>query len=186
MGAGVVVLISTVVGEENFLEWGWRIPFFIALPLGIIGLYLRHALEETPAFQQHVDKMEQGDREGLQDGPKVSFREIATKHWRSLLTCTGLVISTNVTYYMLLTYMPSYLSHNLHYPEDHGVLIIIAIMVGMISSWVACTGLVNPQASFSALVARILRSFSCCRGRYRNHAQAAQGLTSTGWQYHQY
>jgi hypothetical protein len=42
MGAGVVVLISTVVGEENFLEWGWRIPFFIALPLGIIGLYLRH------------------------------------------------------------------------------------------------------------------------------------------------
>ncbi|MDI5829598.1 DUF1287 domain-containing protein, partial [Salmonella enterica subsp. enterica serovar Kentucky] len=42
---------STIVGEENFLEWGWRIPFFIALPLGIIGLYLRHALEETPAFQ---------------------------------------------------------------------------------------------------------------------------------------
>ncbi|MDU7098261.1 MAG: glycine betaine/L-proline transporter ProP [Enterobacter sp.] len=132
LGAGVVVLISTVVGEENFLDWGWRIPFFLALPLGIIGLYLRHALEETPAFQQHVDKLEQGDREGLQDGPKVSFKEIATKHWRSLLVCIGLVISTNVTYYMLLTYMPSYLSHNLHYSEDHGVLIIIAIMVGML------------------------------------------------------
>lgn len=132
MGAGVVVLISSVVGEQNFLDWGWRIPFFLALPLGIIGLYLRHALEETPAFQQHVDTMEQGDREGLQDGPKVSFKEIATKHWRSLLTCIGLVISTNVTYYMLLTYMPSYLSHNLHYSEDHGVLIIIAIMVGML------------------------------------------------------
>lgn len=62
----------------------------------------------------------------------MSFKEIATKHWRSLLTCIGLVISTNVTYYMLLTYMPSYLSHNLHYSEDHGVLIIIAIMVGML------------------------------------------------------
>ncbi len=33
---------------------------------------------------------------------------------------------------MLLTYMPSYLSHNLHYSEDHGVLIIIAIMIGML------------------------------------------------------
>jgi MHS family proline/betaine transporter-like MFS transporter len=128
LGAGVVVLLSTVVGEENFLSWGWRIPFFLALPLGLIGLYLRHALEETPAFQQHVDKLEQGDREGLQEGPKVSFKEIATRHWRSLLTCIGLVISTNVTYYMLLTY----LSHNLHYSEDHGVLIIIAIMVGML------------------------------------------------------
>ncbi len=51
---------------------------------------------------------------------EISFKEIATKHWRSLLTCIGLVIATNVTYYMLLTYMPSYLSHNLHYSEDHG------------------------------------------------------------------
>jgi MHS family proline/betaine transporter-like MFS transporter len=33
---------------------------------------------------------------------------------------------------MLLTYMPSYLSHNLHYSEEHGVLIIIAIMIGML------------------------------------------------------
>lgn len=131
-GAGVVVLITAIVGDDNFLEWGWRLPFFLALPLGIIGLYLRHALEETPAFQQHVDKLEQGDKEGLSDGPKVSFKEIATKHWRSLLTCIGIVVSTNVTYYMLLTYMPSYLSHNLHYSESHGVLIIIAIMVGML------------------------------------------------------
>ncbi|MBT0722225.1 proline/glycine betaine transporter ProP [Tatumella sp. TA1] len=131
-GAGVVVLISAIIGEARFMEWGWRLPFFLALPLGMIGLYLRHALEETPAFQQHVDKLEQGDREGLQNGPKVSFKDIATKHWKSLLSCIGLVIATNVTYYMLLTYMPSYLSHNLHYSEDHGVLIIIAIMIGML------------------------------------------------------
>ncbi len=132
LGAGIVVLISAIIGEAKFMEWGWRLPFFLALPLGIIGLYLRHALEETPAFQQHVEKLEQGDREGLRDGPKVSFKEIATKHWKSLLACIGLVIATNVTYYMLLTYMPSYLSHNLHYSEDHGVLIIIAIMLGML------------------------------------------------------
>ncbi len=132
LGAGLVVLISAIVGQDNFMAWGWRLPFFLALPLGIIGLYLRNALEETPAFQQHVDKLEQGDRQGLQEGPKISFKEIATQHWRSLLACIGLVIATNVTYYMLLTYMPSYLSHNLHYSEDHGVLIIIAIMIGML------------------------------------------------------
>jgi len=132
LGAGVVVLISSILGEADFESWGWRLPFFLALPLGIIGLYLRHALEETPAFQQHMDKMEQGDREGLTHGPKVSFKEVATKHWRSLLTCIGIVAATNVTYYMLLTYMPSYLSHNLHYKENSGVLIIIAIMVGML------------------------------------------------------
>ncbi|MCL2894420.1 glycine betaine/L-proline transporter ProP [Brenneria tiliae] len=132
LGAGVVVLISSIVGEADFLEWGWRIPFFIAGPLGLIGIYLRHALEETPAFQQHVDKLDKDSKDSLQSAPKVSFREIATKQWRGLLMCVGVVIVTNVTYYMLLTYMPSYLSHSLHYSEDHGVMIIIAVMLGML------------------------------------------------------
>jgi len=132
LGAGVVILISSIVGEHNFLEWGWRIPFFIAAPLGLIGIYLRHALEETPTFQQHVDKIDNDSRHSIAEPPKVSFHEILTKQWKSLIVCVGIVVSTNVTYYMLLTYMPSYLSHSLHYSEDHGVLIIIAIMLGML------------------------------------------------------
>ncbi|RLM22295.1 proline/betaine transporter [Brenneria alni] len=132
LGAGVVVLISSIVGEENFLAWGWRIPFFIAGPLGLIGIYLRHALEETPTFQQHFDKIDKASKDSLQSAPKISVREIATTQWRSLVLCVGIVIVTNVTYYMLLTYMPSYLSHSLNYSEDHGVMIIIAVMIGML------------------------------------------------------
>lgn len=130
LGAGVVVVLSSVLGEQRFMAWGWRLPFFLALPLGVIGLYLRHALEETPAFQKHSENLQQ---QSAADAPQsVSFAEIARGHWRSLLSCVGLVIATNVTYYMLLTYMPSYLSHNLHYPEDHGILIIIVVMLGML------------------------------------------------------
>ncbi|MEJ8677817.1 glycine betaine/L-proline transporter ProP [Plesiomonas shigelloides] len=130
LGAGVVVVLSSVLGEQRFMAWGWRLPFFLALPLGVIGLYLRHALEETPAFQKHCENLQQ---HSAADAPQpVSFAEIARGHWRSLLSCVGLVIATNVTYYMLLTYMPSYLSHNLHYPEDHGILIIIVVMLGML------------------------------------------------------
>jgi Sugar (and other) transporter. len=55
VGAGLVVLLSTILGDARFQNWGWRIPFLFALPLGLVGLYLRHALEETPAFmQQHL------------------------------------------------------------------------------------------------------------------------------------
>ncbi|KAB7702367.1 glycine betaine/L-proline transporter ProP [Plesiomonas shigelloides] len=130
LGAGIVVVLSSVLGEQRFMAWGWRLPFFLALPLGVIGLYLRHALEETPAFQKHSENLQQ---HSAADAPQpVSFAEIARGHWRSLLSCVGLVIATNVTYYMLLTYMPSYLSHNLHYPEDHGILIIIVVMLGML------------------------------------------------------
>lgn len=108
------------------MEWGWRIPFYLALPLGLIGLYLRHSLDETPTFQAHTETQSQLKTE------KIGFMQILRQHKRSLMVCVGLVICTNVTYYMLLTYLPSYFSHNLGYSEDHGVLIIIAVMVGML------------------------------------------------------
>lgn len=127
LGAATVALITHAVGEARFAEWGWRIPFFLALPLGIIGLYLRNRLEETPVYQQHSEQQAQKSKP-----QKFSFKEIFVKHKRSLLVCIGLVISTNVTYYMLLTYLPSYFSHNLGYSEAHGALIIIAVMVGML------------------------------------------------------
>ncbi|MFQ0992016.1 glycine betaine/L-proline transporter ProP [Gilliamella apicola] len=132
VGAGLVVLLSTILGDARFQNWGWRIPFLFALPLGLVGLYLRHALEETPAFMQHTDSMDKNEQANIRNPTKMTFKEIITKYWKSLFVCVGLVIVTNVTYYMLLTYMPSYLSHNLNYHTDHGVLIIIAIMIGML------------------------------------------------------
>ena len=50
VGAGMVVLLQTMLGDQTFLDWGWRVPFFVAGPLGLLGLYLRHAAEETPAL----------------------------------------------------------------------------------------------------------------------------------------
>lgn len=132
LGAGVVVTISSIIGNENIIEWGWRIPFFLALPLGFVGIYLRNQLEETPAFQKHVENMETDSKKELQQPPKMSFKEVVTKYSKSFLTCIGLVLAMNITYYVLLTYMPNYLSGNLNYSEDHGLLIIIAIMAGML------------------------------------------------------
>lgn len=124
LGAGLVSLLTVMMGTEKFNDWGWRIPFIISLPLGLVGMYLRHALEETPAYQQHS--------ESDQNQKKFSFKELLATHKRSLLLCIGLVLCTNVTYYMVLTYLPSYFTHNLHYDEAHGNLIIIAVMIGML------------------------------------------------------
>jgi len=132
LGAGLVVLLQTMMGDASFLDWGWRVPFFVAGPLGLLGLYLRHAAEETPAFTQQLEKMEKEDRDAVQERPTVSFREIFAKYRKALLVCIGMVLVTNVTYYMLLTYMPTYLSSSLGYSEQHGVLIIVVVMIGML------------------------------------------------------
>ncbi|CAM3817417.1 glycine betaine/L-proline transporter ProP [Bordetella tumulicola] len=132
LGAGLVVLLQTLLDSASFLDWGWRIPFFIAGPLGLLGLYLRHAAEETPAFTQQLEKMEKEDRDAIKERPTVSFVEIFSKYRKALLVCIGMVLVTNITYYMLLTYMPTYLSSSLGYSEDHGVLIIVVVMIGML------------------------------------------------------
>jgi MHS family proline/betaine transporter-like MFS transporter len=111
LGAAVVTVLQTTFGEDSelMLTWGWRIPFFVALPLGIVGLYLRSRLEETPAFAAL-----QEESEGKQSEQSLGqFFKIAATYWRPVLVCLGLVIAFNVTNYMLTTVVPTYLTETL-------------------------------------------------------------------------
>ncbi|MFF8677931.1 glycine betaine/L-proline transporter ProP [Streptomyces sp. NPDC015237] len=123
-GAGLVTLMTALLSDGDLTSWGWRIPFLIAGPMGIVGLYLRMRLEETPAFAAEVAKAEK-------KRPKVPLREMITGQWRALLLCVGLVLVFNVTDYMLLSYMPSYLTSELKYDETHGLLVVLAVMALM-------------------------------------------------------
>ncbi|RGP51675.1 MFS transporter [Rhodococcus erythropolis] len=126
--AGIVTIIQTVVSAEDLLQWGWRIPFLIAGPLGLIGLYLRLRLEETPAFQM----MEQAEERSLADestGKKL--RETLVDNWRPLVLCIVLVATYNIAHYGLLSYMPTYLTNTLCYDESHGLVLMIIVMIVM-------------------------------------------------------
>ncbi len=111
LGAGIVTVLQTVLGEDSeaMLSYGWRIPFFVALPLGIVGLYLRSRLEETPEFAALQEKSE-----GEQSRQSLGrFFKVAARFWRPVLVCIGLVIAFNVTNYMLTTVVPTYLTETL-------------------------------------------------------------------------
>ncbi len=109
MGAGLVTILTAVLSHQQMLSWGWRIPFLVALPLGIIGIYLRLRLEETPAFRQMIESSD----EDAGTAPKQAFRSVFVDHWRVLLLAGGLVIAWNITNYMLTSYMPTYLTSTL-------------------------------------------------------------------------
>ncbi|MEU2428257.1 glycine betaine/L-proline transporter ProP [Streptomyces sp. NPDC007861] len=126
-GAGLVTLMTALLSSDDLLSWGWRIPFLIAGPMGVIGLYMRTKLEETPAFAAELEKAAREERER----PKVPLRDMVTGQWKSLLLCMGLVLVFNVTDYMLLSYMPSYLTSELRYDETHGLLVVLGVMALM-------------------------------------------------------
>lgn len=81
LGATVSSVLPLVSTPAFMDTWGWRIPFMVALPLGIVGVYLRTKLEETPAFQQLLD--ESGKREDAE--AKHVVRTIFAKYWPTML-----------------------------------------------------------------------------------------------------
>lgn len=129
--AGLVTVLYALLDDPQMDAWGWRIPFLVAGPLGLVGLYLRLRLDETPAFRKleggKVRATEAADR--VETIAKGDLAQIFRQYWPTLILCVCLVGAYSITDYMLLSYMPTYLSDELGYSETHGLLILLAVMI---------------------------------------------------------
>ncbi|MEV0122081.1 glycine betaine/L-proline transporter ProP [Streptomyces sp. NPDC050703] len=130
--AGLVLILNSALGSDTMESWGWRVPFLVAGPLGLVGLYLRLKLDETPAFQKMEDQTYHSATEGastVETTAKGDLAKIFRQYWPTLILCIALVGAYNITDYMLLSYMPTYLSDELGYDDSHGLLILIGTMI---------------------------------------------------------
>ena len=55
-GAGPVTVLTMVLSPDAMSSWGWRIPFLLAGVIGVVGLYIRLRLEESPAYEQQQEE----------------------------------------------------------------------------------------------------------------------------------
>lgn len=104
LAVAVVFALESAIGEQAMLDYGWRIPFMIALPLAMIGLYIRTKLEDTPVFRELE---ESGESESAATG---ALKDLLVRYWQPILALFGLVVALNIINYTLLTYMPTYLN----------------------------------------------------------------------------
>ncbi|MFD8388994.1 MFS transporter [Streptomyces sp. NPDC059680] len=126
LGSALVTVLNLALTEGQMLSWGWRIPFLIAGPLGVIGLYMRLKLEESPAFQQQLDEHEKAL---AQKSARSEFKDIVRSHWGELLVCMGLVLLYNVTNYMVTGYLPTYQTEVLNRSSGSAdVLVLIGML----------------------------------------------------------
>lgn len=101
-GSLIVLLLQLGLGEQTMMDWGWRLPFVLAGVLGVVGLYLRTKLDESPVYTE-LEDTDQGK------SVKEVFRVLFTDYWKQLLILGGMVVAVNVVNYTLLSYMPTYL-----------------------------------------------------------------------------
>ena len=124
-GALLMLGFSLVLNDDQMGSWGWRIPFLIAAPLGIVGIYLRTKLEDTPVFKE----LEEQGKEEANIGSE--FKDLITRYWSPILKLGGLVVALNVVNYTLLSYMPTYLEQGIGLSTDMSLVVPIIGMLAM-------------------------------------------------------
>ncbi|MFJ3483303.1 MFS transporter [Pseudomonas sp. NPDC090202] len=129
-GALFVAGLHAWLSVEDLSSWGWRLPFLLAAPFGLVGRYIRMSLQDTPKFLEMEKRLE--EKEGGQQAP---VRELLTQHRRSLLIGIGVTCLNAVAFYLLLSYMPTYLSTEMGMSEGDSFLastVSLATYIGLI------------------------------------------------------
>lgn len=125
LGALLMLGCSLLLGEAAMHDWGWRLPFLMAAPLGFIGLYLRSKMEDTPVFRE-VETVGEKEKDVWSE-----LKGLLLDYRKPLLTLAGLVIALNVVNYTLLSYMPTYLARRLQLSTTEALLVPIIGMLFM-------------------------------------------------------
>lgn len=125
VAAVVVYIISVSMSDEDLFNWGWRLPFILSAPLGVIGFYIRSHIKDTPEFQT-LEKMNNVASSPIKDVLVYSKKE----------TIQAAIIEAmmNVTFYIVLVYLLVYQESILGWSASRAALLstvtsIIAIIL---------------------------------------------------------
>jgi MFS family permease len=119
LGSGITAVLSTVVAPAAMESWGWRVPFLLGGVLGPVGLWLRRAVEETPAYVRAAPSRVTLSAAGVaQAGPSaapgVASGDVAygapsrARPLRLAAQAFGFTVLWTVAYYIFLNYMPTF------------------------------------------------------------------------------
>ncbi len=120
LGSGALTFITSVVSQEAFVSWGWRIPFIASALLVVFGLWIRKGLDETPSFK----KVQQSG-----EIPKLPIVDIFKYHWKEVFIAIGGKVVETAPFYIFATFVVSYGTNNLGFSSTQ---VLVAVMIGTI------------------------------------------------------
>lgn len=121
VGGAFILALSTSLPAEAFDSWGWRIPFLVALPLALFGLWIRSQTEESPAFKQVVANRAEAEHTPIRD----AFRE----NWRQMLQVVMVMGLTAMGFYFLTGYFVAYVQTAGNLEREQSLLINACAML---------------------------------------------------------
>ena len=152
LATGVFALV-TQLPQEDFLAWGWRIPFLLSIILIVVGFYIRAKVSETPVSSQIAAKSK---------AARSPVKEAFVKHPREFLVVFGARLAENGLGYLYPVWTLSYMTKQLGLQKSmvlNGIMLAYAIslftvpMFSALSDRIGRRPVYGGAAVFSALFA---------------------------------
>lgn len=118
--SAAVALLNGLLSAEAMQEWGWRVPFLLAAVLTIVVRYIRSKVSESPTRQ----KMDEQD-----EVAEAPLKDLIKSHWPSMLRMLCVMAVNASGYYLVLTYMVTYIEVELGLPAFQSSLIVSLALV---------------------------------------------------------
>ncbi|OYO22088.1 MFS transporter [Enemella dayhoffiae] len=126
LSSGGFFLVSYLMGPQNFADWGWRIPFLVAIPLLLVALWIRAKLEESPVFRELE---EQG---GLEKSPLTA---VLKQSGLQILIGSAVAFLGVGGFYLVTTFVVSYGTTTLGMPATLlllGTIVAAVVEIGVL------------------------------------------------------
>ena len=119
--SALVFFAVTTLPEEQFLAWGWRIPFLLSIVMVAVGLFIRLRILESPAFQRIRES-------GTQS--QMPLVEVFRTYPKQIFIVAGSYLSINVTFYILISFVLTYGTETLGLGRNllTGIIVITSVV----------------------------------------------------------
>ena len=98
LGTGAYAVLSATLTDEQFLEWGWRVPFLASVLLIAVGMWIRLALAESPIFQKTLD---------AKSAAKMPVLDALKTYPKEIALAAGSFVATNANFYIVSVWLIS-------------------------------------------------------------------------------
>jgi len=120
---GALGFMTLVTSEQQFFDWGWRVPFVSTIVLLLISLYIQFGIAETPVFEHH---------KATGTIVRAPVAEVVRKNWRQIGLTTFLRTGQQVQFYIFTTYIISYATTQLGFAR--GTVLNLVMIETLISA----------------------------------------------------
>ncbi|MFT4469669.1 MFS transporter [Arthrobacter sulfonylureivorans] len=99
LATGVMWLLSTLLTEEAFMSWGWRVPFLFSIVLILVGYVIRRSVDESPVFKEMQERKKES---------AAPLGQLFKHNWKEVILTALIFIANNAAGYLLIAFFASY------------------------------------------------------------------------------